>query len=210
MQKKLLGEVSQLLADANEAAQQGEREKAYQLSLRATSVAPDEPFAWYLRSQNAASDEEQLMCLSRAYALEPGRHETKTKLHIAVRELLKKEPFLAYVYETDELYQVRSGRDMLINIPKNRAYETPYLKMHPSPLRPAYRWLNFALIGLLLGGIGAILLAPLVVLQVLKLQTLSLGHGDRIRLWIVFIFAILIWLLSIPISWLLLVRLLPS
>lgn len=210
MQMELQARVSQLLEEAKERAQQGEREKAYQLSLKATSVAPDEPIAWYLRAQNAPSHEEQLMCLSRAYALEPARSETKTELRTAVKELLKKEPFLAYVHETQELYQVRSGRDLLVNIPKNRAYETPYLKKAPGLVQPAYRWLNLALIGLLLGGIGAILIAPIAVLQVLRLQARPVMHGDRVRLWIVFIFAILIWLLAIPISWLLLIRVFPS
>jgi len=199
-----------MLEEAERSAQQGEREKAYRISLDATSVAPDESLAWYLRSQSAPSHEERLMCLSRAYALQPAHAETQSELRTAVQELLKKEPFLAYVHETEELYQVRSGRDLLINIPKNRAYETPYLKRDPGPAKPAYRWLNFALLGLLLGGIGAVLLAPIAVFQVLRLQASARLRGDRIRLWIVFIVALLIWLLSIPISWLLLIRLYPS
>lgn len=210
MEKQPQSQVSRLLEEAELFAQQGEREKAYQVSLEATSVAPDESIAWYLRSQSAASHEERLMCLSRAYALEPRRMQTQTELRTAVRELLKKEPFLAYVYETQELYQVRSGRDMLINIPKNRAYETPYLIRDPGPAKSAYRWLNFALLGLLLGGVGAILLAPITVFQVLRLQVSPLVRGDRVRLWIVFTFAVLIWLISIPITWLLLIRLFPS
>jgi hypothetical protein len=108
------------------------------------------------------------------------------------------------------LYQVRSGRDLLVNIPKNRAYETPYLKRDSGPVKPAYRWLYLSLIGLLFGGVGAILLAPIAVFQALRLQSMSLSQADRVRTWVIFIFAILIWLLSIPISWLLLIRLFPS
>ena len=84
MQKKLQTEVSQLLEEVGQLAQQGEREKAYQSSLRATSLAPDEPLAWYLRSQAASSTEEQLMCLSRAYSLDPTYPETKKELRTAV------------------------------------------------------------------------------------------------------------------------------
>jgi hypothetical protein len=210
MQNELQVQVSRLLEEAERSAQQGEREKAYQFSLEATSVAPEEALAWYLRSQTASSHEERLMCLSRAYALEPKRAETQTELRSAVQELLKKEPFLGYVYETPELYQVRSGRDLLVNIPKNRAYETPYLRREPGLAKPAYRWLNLALLGLLLGGIGAVLLAPIAVFQVLRLQASPLVRKDRIRLWIVFIFALLIWLVSFPISWLLLIRVFPT
>ena len=150
------------------------------------------------------------MCLSRAYSLDTTRSEAKNELRTAVRGLLRQEPFLAYVYETEELYQVRSGLDLLVNIPKNRTFETPYLKQKPGPLKPAFRLLYFSLLGLFLGGVGAVLLAPLTVLQVLRLQTLSLSRGDRVRSWVVFTFSVIIWLLSIPLSWLLLIRFFPS
>jgi len=209
MQKKFQSEVSQLLEEAGQFAQQGEREKAYQSSLRATSVAPEQPLAWYLRSQNAASVEEQLMCLSRAYSLDPALPDTRKELRVAVQALLKQEPFLAYVHETEELYQVRSGRDLLINIPKNRAFEKPYLQKDPGPLRPAFRWLYISLFALLLGGVGAILFAPVTAFQALRLQSASLARGDRVRLWVVLILSVMIWLAAIPISWLLLIRFFP-
>ena len=70
--------------------------------------------------------------------------------------------------------------------------------------------MNLALLGLLLGGIGAVLLAPIAVFQVLRLQASPLVRKDRIRLWIVFIFDLLIWLVSFPVSWLLLIRFFPT
>ena len=210
MQNELETKVSQLLEEVDRAVRRGEREKAYQVSLEATGLAPDEPMAWYVRSQHAASQEEKLMCLSRAYSLDTTRSEAKKELRTAIQELLRQEPFLAYVYETPELYQVRSGRELLINIPKNRVYETPYLYRKPSPLSPAFRWLNMALFGLLLGGLGAIVLAPIAVFQVLRLQSTTLSRADRIRLWVIFIFSVLVWMISIPISWLLLIRFFPS
>ena len=210
MQKKLQTEVSQLLEEVGQLTQQGEREKAYQSSLRATSLAPDEPRAWYLRSQAASSTEEQLMCLSRAYSLDPSLSDTKKELRSAVQALLKQEPFLAYVHETDEFYQVRSGRDLLINIPKNRNSETPYLKKAPGLTRPAFRWLSLSLIALFLGGVGAVLLAPVAAFQALRLQATPVSQADRVRLWIVLILSMIIWLIAIPISWLLLIRFFPS
>ena len=72
MQNNLQTEVSQLLEEAGQFARQGKREKAYQACLKATTVAPDEPLAWYVRSQNAPSREEQLMCLSRPHSVEAG------------------------------------------------------------------------------------------------------------------------------------------
>jgi hypothetical protein len=210
MQKRLQTEVSQLLEEVGQLAQQGEREKAYQSSLKATSMAPDEPLAWYLRSQAAPSPEERLMCLSRAYSLDTAFPDAKKELRTAVQTLLKQEPFLAYVHETEEFYQVRSGRDLLVNIPKNRAFEKPYLQKTPEFSRPAFRWLSISLLALFLGGVGALLLAPITAFQALRLQAASPSRGDRMRLWIVFILSVIIWLASIPISWLLLIRLYPS
>lgn len=209
MEKKLEADVSQLLEEAGKFAQQGKREKAYRSSLKATTLAPGEPRAWYLRSQNAPSREEQLMCLSHAYSLDSDDPETKKELHSAVRALLKQEPFLAYVYETEEFYQVRSGRDLLINIPKGRTFETPYLKKKPGLAWPAFRWLSFALLALFLGGIGAVLFAPIAAFQALRLQASAPSDGERMRLLIVFILAVIIWLAAIPISWLLLIRFYP-
>jgi hypothetical protein len=210
MQNRLQTEVSQLLEEAGKFAQQGKREKAYQSSLRATIVAPNEPLAWYLRAQNAPSLEEQLMCLSHAYTLAPDHTETKKELRAAVHALVKQEPFLAYVYETEQFYQVRSGRDLLINVPKDRAFEIPYLKKKPGLAQPAYRWLTFALVALFLGGVGAVIFAPVAAFQALRLQASAPTDGERTRLLIVFILAVIIWLVAIPISWLLLIRFYPA
>ena len=210
MQKKFETEVSQLLEEAGQFAQQGKREKAYQSSLKATTLAPNEPLAWYMRSQNAPSREEQLMCLSHAYSLAPDHTDTKKELRAAVRALLKQEPFLAYVYETEQFYQVRSGRDLLINVPKDRTFETPYLKKKPGRAQPAFRWLTLALLALILGGVGAVIFAPIAAFQALRLQTSAQTDGERTRLLIVFILAVITWLAAIPISWLLLIRFFPS
>lgn len=209
MQKKLQTEVSQLLVEVGQLVQRGEREKAYQSSLRATSLTPDEPLAWYWRAQAAPSTEERLMCLSRAYSLDSTASQTKKELRTAIHGLLTQEPFLAYVHETEEFYQVRSGRDLLINIPKNRVFETPYLKKAPGHARPAFRWLSLSLFFLLLGGVGAVLLAPMAAFQALRLRVSSRTRSDQIRSWIVFGLAVIIWLAAIPISWLFLIRFYP-
>jgi len=206
MEKGTRTEVSQLLEEAGQLAQRGEHEKAYQSSLKATTTAPDESLAWYTRAQNAASTEERLMCLSRAYSLDSKDPAIQEGLRSAVHTLLKQEPFLAYVYETEAFYQVRSGRDLLINIPKNRTFEIPYLKKKPGLTQSAFRWLSFSVLALFLGGVGAVLLAPIAAFQALRLQASSPGRDDRVRLWIVLILSMIVWLAAIPISWLLLIR----
>ena len=149
------------------------------------------------------------MCLSRAYSLDSTAPETKKELRTAIHALLKQEPFLAYVYETEEFYQVRSGRDLLINIPKNRNFETPYLQKAPGYAKPAFRWLSLSLLFLFLGGVGAVLLAPVTAFQALRLQAASRSRSDRIRSWIVFGLAVIVWLAAIPITWLFLIRFYP-
>jgi hypothetical protein len=210
MKQILQTEISQLLEEVGQFAQQGEREKAYQSSLKATAAAPNAALAWYLRAQNALSTEERLMCLSRAYSLDPNYPETKADLRTAVQTLLKQESFLAYVYETEEFYQVRSGREMLINIPKNRAFEIPFLKKKPGPAQPAFRWLSLSILALFLGGVGAVFFAPIAAFQALRLSASAPSEGERVRLLIVFLLSVIIWLAAIPISWLLLIRFYPS
>ncbi len=87
MQKELDDKVSRLLEEAEQSARQGRREMAYQTSLKATGLAPGEPLAWYLRAQTAPSQEEQLMCLSRAYSLDTTRPEARKELRAAVQDL---------------------------------------------------------------------------------------------------------------------------
>lgn len=209
MQKGLHSKVSLLVEEAEQFAQQGKRQKAYESSLKATSIGPDDPLAWYARSRAALSREEQLMCLSRAYSLDPAFPDARKDLRAAVQTLLEQEPFLAYVHETEQFYQVRSGLDLLINIPKNRAFEKPYLQRGAGLAAPAFRWLAAALAALLLGGVGAVVLAPLAAFQALRLQAASPSRGDRIRLWIAFFLSVAVWLASIPIGWLFLIRLFP-
>ncbi|HEY3310072.1 MAG TPA: hypothetical protein VGK00_00400 [Anaerolineales bacterium] len=206
MQENIPLEVSQLLKDAEQSAHQGKRVKAYQSSLKATNLAPNEPMAWYLRSRSAPSSEEQLICLSRAYTLDPSFVAAKEELRLAVKGLLKQEPFLAYVHETEAIYQVRSSLGFLVNIPKNRAFEKPYLQQDPGALKPVLGWLYLTLAGLVLGGVGALVFAPITAFQALRLQSSTRPHGDQVRLWIVFIISVLIWLAAIPISLLLLIR----
>lgn len=199
--------VARILKNAEELADKGEGESAYLSSLNATNFAPRDPQAWYLRAQTAPSLEEQLMCLSRVCFLDPGFLDARRDLHVALRDLLKREPSLAYLKETAELYQVKSGFDLLINVPKNRVFEEPYLQREPGPLQPAFRWLFWALLALPLGGIGTFFLAPLVVFTALQVQSPSCHRRDRIRSLVLLMISTIIWFVSIPLSLILLIHL---
>jgi hypothetical protein len=174
MQKELHPtKVARLLEAAEQSALQGKREKAYRTSLKVTNLAPDEPLGWYLRSQTAPSREEQLVCLSRVYSLNPDFPPAKGKMHAALQGLIKQEPSLAYVAETKDFYQVKSGLDLLINVPKNRSYDELYLRRAGGPLNAAFSWLNLTLFALFLGGVGAFILAPLTAIRALRYENCS-------------------------------------
>ena len=207
MQKELHPtRVSRLLEDAEQSALQGKREKAYRTSLKVTNLAPEEPLGWYLRSQTAPSQEEQLVCLSRVYSLNPDFPPAKGKMHAALRGLIKQEPSLAYVAETKQLYQVKSSLGLLINVPKNRSYDELFLRRPGGPLNAAFSWLNLTLFALFLGGVGAFFLAPLTAIRALLLQRQIRHRRDRIRLRVILLISALIWLASIPLGLLFLIH----
>jgi hypothetical protein len=98
----------------------------------------------------------------------------------------------------------------LVNVPKNRTFEIPYLKKKPGLAQPAFRWLSLSILALFLGGVGAVVFAPIAAFQALRLHTSAPSEAERVRLLIVFLLAVIIWLTAIPISWLLLIRFYPS
>jgi len=206
MQMEPKAKVSQLLENAEQAAREGKRQKAYRATLKVTSLDPDEPMGWYLRSQTAPSQEEQLVCLSRVYSLDPDYPQAKGKMYTALRSLTKQEPSLTYVDETQELYQVKSGLDLLLNVPKNRSQDGIYLQRSGGPLKTAYSWLNLSLLSLFLGGVGAFFMAPLAALKALVTFRSMRQQQDRGRLLVILLISAMIWLVSIPLGLLFLVH----
>ena len=127
-------------------------------------------------------------------------------MHAALRGLIKQEPSLAYVDETKKLYQVKSGLDLLLNVPKNRSYDELYLQRTDGPLKAAFIWLNLSLFTLFLGGVGAFFLAPLTAVRALLLQRYIQNRRDRVRLLVILIISAIVWLASIPLGLLFLIH----
>src|SRR5262249_36321923 len=94
------------LRTAKKAAQQGEREQAYQLSKEATIAEPEDIDAWLLRGAFADNNEERLACISKATSLAPEHSAAKYHLYDTLRGYLEEDPFLRYIEETDSLYRV--------------------------------------------------------------------------------------------------------
>lgn len=201
--------LTRVLEHAEDLAQNGEHTKAYRASLNATMEAPRYAAAWHLRAETATSLEERIFCLSRLCALDPHFPPAKEKIHKAVRQLLEHEPSLAYLNETDTLYQLRSGLDLFLNVPKYRSRLEPYPAKRLNPTGPAYRLLGLAIIGLLFGGIGAFVLAPLAAYQAFRVQLQPLDRKDRIRSFVAIVLSTLLWIVALPLVFLFILHLLP-
>jgi len=163
--------VTALLARSEDAIREGKGQEAYQLSLQATQIAPESLEAWLMRATLAPTLDERLVCVNRLNELAPGYRDRYNVAFFALKELLDKNPYLAYLEETEELYRVAS-RDRVLTIPKQRAVAEPYPPERPAagPLALAYRWLNLAVVGLLVAGIGAVMFAPLAALAAIQAQ----------------------------------------
>ena len=194
--------VADLLVNAQNLSAVGNTRQAYSLALEATSIAPNDINAWFWRAATAPSLEERLVCLSRLFGLDPHFVRARPQLFSAMRVLLHQEPFLAYLGETDDLYRVKSGLEILLNVPKSRAVPEPYPAPKPDGLRSTQRLLLFSVLGLLFGGIGAVLLAPLAALNAMVLMVKPISNRDRGRAIVALVASALIWLAALPVSWL--------
>jgi hypothetical protein len=198
--------IAAMLTDAQNFAAKGEIEKAYKLALEATRKSPDTIQAWFWRAGTAPSLEEKLVCLSRMYALDPRSYHARPQMFHALRELLQIEPYLAYLDETDELYRVKSGLEIYLNVPKTRARQEPYPSPQPNELRSTHVLLLLSAVGLLLGGVGAIVLSPIAAINALYHLSKPLTHRDQVRALVAIVAAGMIWLAALPIGFLLILH----
>ena len=125
--------VRALLNAANDSRKIGDRDHAYRYSLEASRIAPNDPEVWLARAETAHSIEEKLFCLSRLHTLNPYYPAAQRKTYSILREMLREEPFLAYLDETENLYQVRNGPALAVTLPKYRAIPEPYPPPRPGP-----------------------------------------------------------------------------
>lgn len=194
--------VTDLLAESEKAIQAGNRQYAYKLSLQATQVAPQSIDAWLLRATLAPSLEERLLCVNRLNELAPGYQDKYNIAFFALKELLDKNPFLAYLEETEELYRVVNADHQVLSIQKKRA---PLNSSSPEPsqstsLQEAYGLLIAAIMGLLLAGIGTVIFAPLAALAAIQAQQSMPSHAERVSSMVVLIAAFSIFIIGILFS----------
>jgi hypothetical protein len=190
--------LSELLAESESAIRGGNNQYAYELSLQATQVAPESVDAWLLRATLAASLEERVLCVNRLNELAPNFQDRYHVAFYALKELLEKNPFLAYLEETDELYRVINAERMVLSIPKRRAAVNsfPSEQAPARPLQKAYHWLTMSILGLLLAGIGTVLFAPLAALAAVRAQKSVQSEAERVNSTVVLIVASVLFMIG--------------
>lgn len=188
--------VNELLSESEKAIREGNRQRAYDLSLQATEVAPDNIDAWFLRATLAPSLEERLICVNCLNELSPDHQDRHHVAFFAVKELLDKDPFLAYLEETEALYRVINKNHMVLTVPKKRALDNTAPSERPRPLKAAYRLLMLAILGLLLAGIGTLVFAPLATLAALGAGSALRSRSERVSATVILILSILLFLIG--------------
>lgn len=159
--------------------------------------APQDVDGLVLRAATAHTREEMLTDLSRAVELDPGHAVARQALYRTLKLQLDEDAFLAYLSEDERLYQVRTGADVPVQVPKERAVVPPYPPPQPGPLYPALRWLRLALIGLLPSGLGTLLFAPATLYALMNVHGSSLSKQDRNRRFIFAVVALGLWFLGL-------------
>jgi hypothetical protein len=170
-----------LLSEAKGALRRGQIHDAYALALQVTEVEPENGEAWLLRAGLATSLEEKILCVNRMNELGVRYDDRHHLAFFALKEVLERDPFLAYADETQELYRVRNAERTLLSIPKKRSIMAPYpAEEKMDSLALSHRLLFLALLGLTLAGLGTLIFAPLAAWAALAKDRSELNQSAQI------------------------------
>ncbi len=167
-----------------------------------TVLAENQADVWLRGLQNASSDEERLFYLSRIQALEPQNEAAAQLMARVMRGYLKQEPELAYLEENPGLYRVRTPRDLILVVAKNRAVPESYSPNRFGPFGRAYHDIRVALLGLVFSGPIAVVFGFLSVVAAVHAGFLTKGRA-RVRTAVIVLLALLVLLPAVVLSYLL-------
>ncbi len=171
--------------------------------LDQVKAAPhNEVATWLQRFNKAPSDEERLFYLSRIQALEPQNESARELMTQMMKGYLRQEPSLVYLEENPDLYRVRTPRDLILVIAKNRAVPESYAPGRFGPFGRAYHDVMLAALGLVLSGPLAIVFGLLSMLAALRAVFLTRGRV-RLRALVIILIALLILLPAAVLTYLL-------
>jgi hypothetical protein len=195
------------LAEAESAIRAGNSQHAYELSVKATQAEPNNPDAWYFRGSLAGGLEERVLCMNRLNELVPDHRDHHSLAFFALKEFLDRDPFLAYRGETSKLYHATNADGMILSIPKRRTETIPYPDSQPSPLTAAYHWLVFAVLGLMLAGLGTLIFAPLAAWAAFAAGQDTPSQSDRVGVAVVILAATLLFFIGLFFAYLFIIHL---
>lgn len=185
------------LARVRDALRRGDRSRAHEICVQLVADDPVNEQAWLWRAGTAASLEETIESLSRALTLNPANRLARQALYEAMQRLLRQDAFLAYLAETDDFYQVRTPTALEFAHPKDRARPEPFPPPGPPPAQAAFRWLGWALVGLVPAGVGTLICAPMAIVAAIRLLRRRPSRADRQRAWVVLGSALALWLVAL-------------
>jgi hypothetical protein len=104
-----------------------------------------------------------------------------------------------YEGENDLAFLVSDRNRVQWSVPKNRDVPEPLLDRSAQPLRPVFRLLGLAFLGLAPAGLGTLVLAPLAALWALALAiSHPLSRENAIRVVVVWTLAAVMLAIAIP------------
>jgi hypothetical protein len=184
------------VSEIEKAIKEGKSQYAYELSLKATQATPQNIEAWLLRAALAPSLEERVICVNHLNELGTDHQDRHNIAFFTIKEWLDRDPFLAYLEETEELYRATNADHMVLSIQKRRAPVESSLPQASIRLKAAYRWLVIAIIGLMFAGIGTLIFAPLAALAAMLAGPSLQSRSDRLNSTIVLFLAIILFLIG--------------
>ena len=117
---------SHSIAIMQEAIRQGERHLAHQICVELTNNDPANKQAWLGLADTTESLEEKITALNHVLGLDPDNTVARQALYETIGQLLRKDAFLAYLGETNVLYQIRTLAEFHFSHPKDRAVVEPF------------------------------------------------------------------------------------
>lgn len=195
--------LTRILAKVEEAIRDRKRNLAYELSLQATQVAPNDPYVWFLRASLAPSLEERVISVNRLNELDPDFKDQHHVVFFTLQELLESDPYLAYLEESEELYRVLRSDRRVLSIPKKRSPASPPPHERKDELKAAQRWLGFALIGLLFSGLLTLIFAPLAGWSAIQTSQSTGNHAVQVRSAVMVFSSVVLFVIGLFFSFLL-------
>lgn len=132
-------------------------------------------------TKTARTKTEKLDCLNKLQMLRPFDPAVRAQIYQEVKEVVDHDPFLEYHAENTHAYRVIDRAQQVLIVPKERALMETFPPKRPEPIRKAYRYQVFALLGLFLAGLGGVVFGLLAGIAALSALGKERSRPERVR-----------------------------